>query len=385
VFEVNPPLLADSAATNPAPAETCSSFYASQLVDGSSYTSIISFDLETAAPPATATIVSSAGAVYASADALYLAVAHAWTEGDDVSTVHKFRISDEPSDTGYVASGAVPGRVLNQFAMDEREGLLRIATTNGHVPSPDVASQLSVLGVEGDTLVMVGAIGNIAPTEDIRSVRFDGTRAFVVTFKKTDPLFVFDLSDPAEPRQLGELKIPGFSTYMHMVDDTHLLAIGYDADDHGDFAFFDSVLLQIFDVSNPSAPVRTHHHVIGTRGSSSEALTNHLAFTYYPEKSLLALPMTLCEGGDDGQFGAELTFSGLMLFDASVGTGFAEHGRVEHPVSEDIGCWNWWTDSNSVVKRSLFLDDYVYSLSNTQLRVRAANATATPLVDLALE
>jgi len=153
---------------------------------------------------------------------------------------------------------------------------------------------------------------NIAPTEDIRSVRFDGDRGFIVTFKKTDPLFVLDLSDPRAPAMMGELKIPGFSTYMHMMDPTHLLTIGYDADDQGDFAWFAGVRLQIFDVTNMADPKLLHYHVIGTRGSSSEALTNQLAFTYF--NNMLSLPMTICEGGSGGSYGTNMTFNGLIVY-----------------------------------------------------------------------
>jgi hypothetical protein len=143
-------------------------------------------------------------------------------------------------------------------------------------------------------------------------------------------------------------------------------------------------MLQIFDVSDPKNLALQHKHVIGTRGSSSEALTNHLAFTYYPEEQLLALPMTVCEGGNDGTYGQSLTFSGLMVFDAGVEQGFAEHGRVGHPVEPDVTCGNWWTRSNSVVKRSLFLDDYVYSISDAHLKVRQIDALGTEVVTLPL-
>jgi hypothetical protein len=364
-------------------AAVCSSLYASAVKDGASFTTIISVDLATEAPINTAAIVSSAGAVYASGEALYLAVPHQWGESDE-STIHKFAISAEPADTRYLASGAVRGRALNQFALDERDGFLRIATTDGHVPDPHVESILTILEQDGDDLVTAGLIEGIAPTEDIRSVRFDDDRAFVVTFKKTDPLFAFDVGDPYHPEVLGELKIPGFSTYMHMLDRDHILSIGYDADDHGDFAYFDGVLLQIFDVSNPSSPTLAHRHVIGTRGSSSEALTNHLAFTWYPEKELLAIPMTLCEGGDDGQYGDTMTFSGLMVFAVDLVTGFTHEGGVAHPVAEDITCNNWWSRATSAVKRSLFLDDYVYSLSDEHLKVQDSRALGTDLVSLPL-
>lgn len=378
------PAVVDSAELVETSGPSCGSLYASSMYDGAAYTSIVSVDMVHPGPVKTATIISRSGAIYASADALYMAVPHAWNDGD-LSTVHKFRISDIAGQTRYLASGSVPGRALNQFAMDERDGHLRIATTDGRAPSPDAVSHMTVLAEHKDDLVTVGTLGGIAPTEDIRSVRFDGDRAFVVTFKKTDPLFAFDLSDPHAPKKLGELKIPGFSTYMHMLDAGHLLTIGYDADDHGDFAYFDGVMLQIFDVTDPTAPALAHKHIIGTRGSSSEALTNHLAFTWYPEESLLALPMTVCEGGDDGTYGKTMTFNGLMLFDASVAAGFAEHGRVPHAVASNVTCGNWWTNGSSTVKRSLFLDEFVYSISDAELKVRSIDALGTELVTVPLQ
>jgi uncharacterized secreted protein with C-terminal beta-propeller domain len=267
----------------------------------------------------------------------------------------------------------VKGRVLNQFSMDEYEDHLRIATTTGHAPSPDVHSTLCILKENSGELEIVGQVDNIAPTEDIRSVRFDGTRAFVVTFKKTDPLFAFDLSNPTAPRIEGELKIPGYSTYMHLMDENHLLTIGYDADDQGDFAWFQGILLQIFDVSEMSDPKPLHKEIIGTRGSTSEAATNHLAFNYFAPKDLLAIPMTICEGGSGGYYGTEMTFSGLLVYDVTIKDGFSKRGGVSHvePGSEDSwnNCGSWWTDSNSVVKRSIFMDDYVYSVALDQIKV----------------
>jgi uncharacterized secreted protein with C-terminal beta-propeller domain len=388
------PTISDSAGLTPAgETASCESLYASSINDGAAFTSIVSVDLEHPGPVKTSTIVSAPGAIYASEDALYMAVPHRWQQGnwggwdttDSLSTVHKFRISDIAGQTKYLASGLVNGRALNQFAMDEKDHLLRIATTDGHVPNPDTNSYLTVLEEQGDDLVAIGKIAGIAPDEDIRSVRFDGDRAFVVTFKKTDPLFAFDLSNPHDPQKVGELQIPGFSTYMHLMDPTHLLTIGYDADDHGSFAFFDGIQLQIFDVSNMASPQLTARYLIGTRGSSSDALTNHLAFTWYPEYKLLALPMTICEGGGDGTYGQTMTFSGLMVFDASVETGIAEHGRVPHTTSSDVTCGNWWTDASSEVKRSLFLDNYVYSVSDAELKVRDVRALSTEMVTLQLQ
>jgi uncharacterized secreted protein with C-terminal beta-propeller domain len=387
------PYIADSAGLTPTgDTASCEGLYASSINDGEAFTSIVSVDIDHPGPVKTSTIISAPGAIYASENSLYMAVPHRWENAswdgyasqDSISTVHKFHISEIAGQTRYLASGLVSGRALNQFAMDEKDGFLRIATTDGHVPSPDVVSYMTILDEQGDDLVAVGKVGGIAPTEDIRSVRFDGSHAFVVTFKKTDPLFTFDLTNPGNPQLVGELQIPGFSTYMHLIDDNHLLTIGYNADDQGSFAWFNGIQLQIFDVTDMNAPALSARYLIGTRGSSSDALTNHLAFTYYPEYSLLALPMTICDGGGNGTYGDTMSFSGLMVFNASVAGGFSEAGRVPHAVPSDVTCYNWWTNSNSAVKRSLFLDNYVYSVSDTELKVRDVNALSTELVTVPL-
>ncbi len=311
--------------------------------DEGAYTSLVSFDLtDDKAAPTTAVVESRPGVVFASSDALYFAVrtqppsaygrGYGWShDANETSDVHKFHIGAKASETRYVGSGVVPGHVLNQFAMDEWYGYLRVATTRGRVPDPSAESVVSVLSsTAGGNLVRVGAVDHIAPGEDIRAVRFDAERAYVVTFKKTDPLFVLDLGHPAAPAILGELKIPGFSTYLHRVDPTHLLSIGFDANDHGSFAFFDGIILQLFDVTKPTEPALLFKEKIGTRGSSSEAATDHLAFNYFEEKKLLAIPMTECEGGGDGTYGTKLAFSGLLVYDVSIERGFKRLGGVDH-------------------------------------------------------
>jgi hypothetical protein len=232
-------------------------------------------------------------------------------------------------------------------------------------------------------LVRVGAVDKIAPGEDIRAVRFDGDRGYIVTFKKTDPLFVIDLYDPARPAVLGELKIPGFSTYMHRIDPDHLLSIGFDANDHGNFAYFDGVILQLFDVKDPTDPKLIHKEKIGTRGSSSEAATNHLAFNYFADKGLLAIPMTICEGGGDGVYGSELSFSGLLVYDVSVARGFTRLGGVDHG-TKGVSCSTWWSNANSAVKRSVFLDDLVYSIATDKVKVQKMGHFGEDLASIAL-
>lgn len=379
----------------------CPGFYRGARLDpDDGFTTVLSLSLaDDASPLRSSTVISRPGVTYASGEALYVTVppargaydaAGTWRAAtEERSVVHRFDLAGGAAK--YVASGAVEGRVLNQFALDERDGYLRVATTVGHLPSPDARNALTVLARRGPDLEAVGAVGNIAPGEDIRSVRFDGDRGYVVTFKKTDPLFVFDLADPRAPRVLGELKIPGFSTYMHRLDAGHLLTVGYDADDHGDFAYFDGVLLQIFDVRDPANPRLAHKEVIGTRGSSSEALTNHLAFTYFPERGLLALPMSICDGGDDGEYG-EFSFGGVLVYDVSAEAGFAPRGRVDfgRPDDEELADWgrggdecsNWWTNSSSAVKRTIFLDDVLYSVADGSIKVSRVDDLSTDVASI---
>ncbi len=386
--------LSESGPTLTAGGEPVESTFRASNMPGESFLSVVSFGLDGDTPKAE-TLVSKPGFVYASSSALYVSVPHwknepggCWYGGrgndSQASEVYRFAIGASPSATRFEASGIVKGTVLNQFAMDEWGGNLRIATTSGRTPDPRVHSTVTVLEKNGPNLTQRGIVDNIAPTEDIRSVRFDGDRGFVVTFKKTDPLFAIDLSNPAAPRITGELKIPGFSTYMHFMDRTHILAMGLEADDHGDFAYFDGIQLQIFDINDMSRPTLLHKTVIGTRGSASEALTNHLGFNYFAPKNLLALPMTVCEGGGDGRYGDRMTFNGLMVFGVTVQEGFTKKGGIAHPVASRVSCNNWWTSARSTVKRSVIMDDFVYSIADDAVIVANVATLDAPVSTIAL-
>jgi len=401
------PGLTDTVYTDGVPATSenllgsCDGFYESGMTDGKSLVGIVAMALEALDPLKTTTIVGRPGAVYASRDALYIASRHQAGNGgwsydydaavEQASSVHKFALLSGTAEAAYLASGVVKGNVLNQFSMDEKDGFLRIATTTGHVPDPNVHSTVSVLADAGGSLKIVGQVDGIAPTEDIRSARFSGDKGFIVTFKKTDPLFVLDMSDPRNPRIAGELKIPGFSTYMHLMDDTHILSIGYDADDQGSFAWFQGIQLQIFDIADMTNPTLTFKELIGTRGSTSDATTNHMAFNYFPPRDVLAIPMIICEGGSGGSFGDLMTFSGLLVYHVTVGEGFSLLGGISHeepetPETYHYACGNWWTDSNSKVKRSIIMDDYVFSVADDLIKISTltdvgAEIGSIPLVD----
>lgn len=378
----------------------CNQGLAAGAAAGLSFVSLVSFDLEKLGTATRTLVASKPGFVYASPAALYLAVDgidgqdnvfsyQGVTPDADRSTVHKFSL--DGTDVRYVGSHAISGHVLNQFSMDEYEGVLRVATTSGWVPNTQAASNITTLSEREGELSLLGELTGLAPAEDIRSVRFDGDRGFVVTFKKTDPLFVIGLQNPETPSVLGELKIPGFSTYMHRLDENHLLAVGFDADDQGSFAYFDGIQIQIFDVSDLQNPILLHKTIIGTRGSGSEALMNHLAFNYFPAKNALALPATLCDGGDNGVYANRLGFSGLLVFDVSLENGITEIGGLPfaEPLAETASvssadCQQWWSDSTSLVKRSIFMEDYAIGISDNVLKAAALDNLSEVLQSLPL-
>jgi uncharacterized secreted protein with C-terminal beta-propeller domain len=347
------------------------------------------------------TVVGRPGAVYATASSLYIASRHyldhmpGWyfDETDQIreaTTVHKFGLNPATTSTVYEASGAVKGLILNQFSMSEHQTNLRLATTSNRSDTSRVNNTLSVLQPVGPRLELVGELDDIAPTEDIRSVQFNGDVGYVVTFKKTDPLFVIDLKNATNPTIKGELKIPGFSTYMHLMENNHLLTIGYDAQDEGWFAWFAGIQLQIIDVSDLTQPKLVHKEVIGTRGSVSDAATDHLAFNYFAQKELLAIPMIICEGGGDNISGDLMTFSGLLVYRTNPITGFELLGGIPHEEPETAtdswgACTNWWSDPDTKVKRSIFMDDYTYSIAQNKIEISTLEDLETPISSIALQ
>lgn len=228
--------------------------------------SILDFDLESGIETwEAASVVASGSTVYANIERTYVATQR-WIDPvavdsreefrGHVTRIHRF---DTPVDREmtYVASGDVDGFLLNQFAMDEYEDHLRVASTTapewwgGGGPSE---SRVTVLATRGNRLERVGEVGGLGKTETIRAVRFMGPVGYVVTFRQTDPLYVIDLSDPASPVAAGELEIPGFSAYLHPVADGRLLGVGQDADP--ETGATEGLQVSLFDVSDPTAPTR---------------------------------------------------------------------------------------------------------------------------------
>ncbi len=202
--------------------------------------------------------------------------------------IYKFDISN--GDIKFLCNGEVPGDMLNQFSMDEYNGYLRVATTSNTV---DSFLSNGVYILDGN-LKEVGKIDGIAKNERIKSVRFMGDTGYVVTFEQTDPLFVIDLKNPENPKILGELKIPGFSAYLHPVGDGLVLGVGVDGDDNG---MGEGLKVSLFDVSDPENPVESDNIILsGYREArswcyySSEALYSHKALCYDEKENVMYIP-----------------------------------------------------------------------------------------------
>ncbi|HUF98621.1 MAG TPA: beta-propeller domain-containing protein [Ilumatobacter sp.] len=284
--------------------------------------------------PSSVGVLASGQTVYSSLDRMYVATTR-WvpsleqTEGWDQvrddsyeTSIHSFAIAaGEP--TTYLASGAVPGSLLNQFSLDEHNGYLRAITTAGAPWSADGSeSTLRVLAAEGDQLVEVGAVGGLGKGEQLYSARLMGDIGFAVTFRQIDPFYVLDLSDPFNPRITGELKIPGYSSYLHPVGDVAetglVLGVGQDASDTGQVS---GLKLSLFDVSDPANPVE--RDVWTLAGGSSGAEYDHRAFQMLGSTAILPT-----QSWTDG-------FGGATVFDVTA-DGIVERGRVEHAVPEFV-------------------------------------------------
>ena len=331
------------------------------------------------------TVLGNGQNVYASLNSIYIAQSHyeyglgkLTEENHEKTIITKFNLNK--GKITYQATGEVPGRILNQFSMDEHDNHFRIATTKGNSwGNKESTNNVYVLN---SNLNVAGELEDLAPGERIYSVRFMGDRGYVVTFKKVDPLFVIDLANPNNPNVLGKLKIPGYSDYLHPYDENHIIGIGKDtveaAEDlkgqrNLDFAWYQGVKMAIFDVSDVENPIELHKIIIGDRGTNSEALHNHKAFLFDREKNLLVLPITLAEiKGEktkDNQHG-EFTFQGAYVFDLTLKNGFKLQGKVSHYDDDQVYKKSgYYFSGRSSIKRSLFIENILYTLSDSRLQL----------------
>ena len=308
------------------------------------------------------------------------------TSSDNTETTMIHKISINRGEISYDAQGEVSGHVLNQFSMDEYNDFFRIATTIGHVWSSDIQSSSSVYILD-ENLKEVSRIEGIAPGEQIYSTRFMGDKLYLVTFKKIDPFFTIDLSDPYNPEILGKLKIPGYSDYLHPYDENHIIGIGKDTveaseEEEGwrnlDFAWYQGIKIALFDVTDFDNPKEVSKIIIGDRGTDSPALHDHKAFLFDKNKELLVIPVSLYEIDDEikdkyenytGSIYGEFTFQGAYVYHLSIEKGFEFEGRITHMNEDDYLKSGYYPYSESSIERSLYINDVLYTISDTMIKM----------------
>jgi inhibitor of cysteine peptidase len=373
-------------------------------------------------------VMANAGTIYASTEALYLTNTDYTLDNQyrETTAVHKLAF-DADGVAQYAASGTVPGRLLNQFSLGELDGYLRLAThisnfggwvegsgggvvvdevapapaaagdgqaqadnsgdgatgsagsgtgaagpgttvTASSTPPEDPHNAVYVLQEQDGVLEIVGSVEDIAPNENLYAARFIGTRGFLVTFQQIDPLSVLDLSDPTDPKLVGELKIPGYSDYLHPFGDNLLIGVGRSTVQFPEgFTEPGGVQLSLFDVSDLANPTLIQQLTVGGYGSQSDVSYTHKAFTFLPDRGLLAIPgVLMSEQGDpwSGGYSWQPEFDGVLCFNVDA-TGFTELGRVSSVIYDELG-WTEW-------RRGAFIGDTVYAV--TPAGIRAASLT----------
>ena len=351
----------------------CSALIAPARYSATSALTVLSFDLATpnlgTGDPVT--IVADGDIVYGTANSLYVGNDLGWAipaAGPDqaaqqpLTELYKFDTSG-PGRPRHVGSGAVPGHLLNQYSLSEYQGKLRVATTvmgetgtaNRSAPAVPVSeSTVYVLEPQGDKLAVVGQVGGLGKNEQIYAVRFVGPVGYVVTFRRTDPLYTLDLRDPSAPKVAGELKITGYSAYLHPAGDNRIIGVGQEATEQGRTT---GTQVSLFDVSDPAKPTRVAQYQVP--GGQSEVEYDPHAFLYWAKTQTVVLPTIV--DNDTAKVGALV----LRLGDAALN----EVGDVRH---RDIGSGY----GTGAVRRSLVIGDALWTLSASGLAANDVGSLA---------
>jgi uncharacterized secreted protein with C-terminal beta-propeller domain len=339
-------------ATNARPLVQCRHVRRPPAFSGLGMLTVLTIDLSKGIEPVSSVaLMTDARIVYASTESLYIATER-WADRPDpekptatksgvTTAIHKFDISS-PLQTEYRGSGEVSGYLLSEWALSEYKGVLRVVSTETPAwwgPGGNTESFVTTLRLKDGALNQAGRVGELGKGDRVYSVRFVGDVGYVVTFKQIDPLYTLDLSDAAHPRVVGEVKIPGYSAYLHPIGEYLLLGIGQDATDQGRPT---GTQLSIFDVSDLKHPTRLHRASLGMGWSAAES--DHHAFLFWPKTGLVVVPF------DQRAVG----------FHVGRARGIDEIGRIEHPAGKLD-----WTPG---ITRSLVMRDAVLTISDAGVK-----------------
>lgn len=363
---------------------------------------VSTFDLANPGNLDTDAVVSEVGQIYANTESLYIATPQWWWgwwfnggAQDERTWLHKFSLAD-PSKVAYQGSGSVPGSILDQFSLDEHQGFLRVATSkttwDQNWQNMQTDNRVYVLSMMNGELTPVGATPPLGePGERIYSSRFHGDKGFVVTYRQVDPLFTLDLSDPANPAVLGALHIPGYSSYIHLLDESHLLTIGEETetDPATGRTTRAGLKLEVYDVGDLANPLAGAKVVVGTHYGYSEAMWDHKAFNYFAKTGMLAIPFTdwvPCNSSSGAACDYWGSFvSQLRLFHVDASFGVTAMGAIDH---KDVYQgwnqteWYWWYEP--YIRRSVQIENFVYSFSYAGVKVNDIAQPSVPVASVAI-
>jgi inhibitor of cysteine peptidase len=351
------------------------------------FTTLVAVNIQNDAqePTYETVLLGGTSGLYVSTGSIYMTFPeYNWQEDEGMKTkIYKAKIDQEK--ITFIAEGEVPGYVLNQFSMDEYNGYFRVATTVNNnnwrtfaaENEPTTKNNVYVLD---SSLNVVGSLEDLAPGEQIYSARFMGNRAYVVTFRNVDPLFVIDLSLPTAPTVLGQLKVTGYSGYLHPYDENHIIGIGKetDYDSEEDFAWYQGVKISMFDVSDVSNPREVAKYEIGDRGTNSPILSDHKSLLFDKEKNLLVIPVLVAELDENNYAGeipdwayGEFVWQGAYVFDISP-AGINLRGQITHmDDNTDLLKSGYRFYSGYSVQRSLYIENVLYTISNMKVKMNA--------------
>jgi uncharacterized secreted protein with C-terminal beta-propeller domain len=341
-----------------------------------SFTTIISINIETSEILHETILVGYSTSLYVSQTNIYIATP-IYENETQITEIHRININN--GEIIYEASGKVPGYVLNQFSMDEYNSNFRIATTQGNIGRTFTpATTTNNVFVLDEDLTIIGRLEELAPNEDIYSARFMGTRCYLVTFKKVDPLFVISLEDPTNPTILGKLKIPGYSNYLHPYSNSILIGIGKETveSEVGDFAWYQGVKISLFDATDVENPIEVSKYIIGDRGTDSPVLYDHKALLFSKERNLLVIPVLVAEINEEKYQGdipanayGDFVWQGAYVFTIT-GNSIEFRGGITHLDDDsDLLKSGYYFSSEYSVKRTLYIDEYLYTISDKKIKI----------------
>ena len=299
---------------------------------------------------------------------------------NEKTNIYKFAMNG--TEVSYVAKASDKGRTINQFSMDEYAGNLRVALYD---------NDGTRINIYDSNMKKIGQTDNMAKGEKMYSSRFVGNKAYLVTYKNMDPLFVVDLSAPSAPKVLGELKIPGYSTYLHPYDENHIIGIGMqtteiinrrlDGTVYSTSSKIVGMKMALFDVTDVNNPKQISETVIGNRRTTSAILTNHKALLFSKEKNLIAIPVNNYESDFEvsnssndvssiissytsnmGKYIAE----GYEVYNIDLQNGFVKKGTITH----ELGASNSYTYRTLThLLRGMYIEDNLYTVSEKTIKI----------------